>query len=326
MDIKSWIKAARLHAGFTQTQLGEPLGVSKGNVSAWEKGRHEPSFEQLVRIAEVTRYEEPLPGLSSTSTPARAPAPKAEPPWPFPGVPPAVIRSLSDAQIGRLEGAILLALGQMGVSPQETPKPKKPYGGVASLDDVADEFPMGLRQPAPWEGGPTTKQDERELAELTFDQNLVNVVAGSPPAANDKFEKVAELSDVRLAAGHGIENDNELANGFIQFRRSFLRSVGADGGRGRVVYAKGDSMEPVIKDGAALLVVPDEGITLRDLVPGAVYAINYDGKMIVKALAKDRLTGQWVARSFNQKYRDIPLEGDAPVRILGRVVWTGAKL
>lgn len=100
----------------------------------------------------------------------------------------------------------------------------------------------------------------------------------------------------------------------IQFRQSFLRSVGADGGRARVVYAKGDSMEPVIKDGTALLTA------------GGVYAINYDGKMIVKTVAKDKLTSRWVARSFNPAYPDIPLENGHPARVLGQVVWAGVRL
>ncbi|WP_203564838.1 S24 family peptidase, partial [Bordetella pseudohinzii] len=139
-------------------------------------------------------------------------------------------------------------------------------------------------------------------------------------------EKVPELADVRLSAGGGIENHAEDQTGFIHFRRSFLRSVGADGGRGRVVYAKGDSMEPIIRDGAALLVVPNESLTLRELAAGGVYAINYDGRMIVKTVAKDRVSGRWVARSFNPAYPDVPLENGHPVRVLGQVVWAGARL
>lgn len=212
------------------------------------------------------------------------------------------------------------------VSPFRAHKP----GGLVNMDHADDPFPMripGLT--APWEGGKTTKQIEREMAPrpLSIAADVVaNVGPGEPHAANDKFEKVPELADVRLAAGDGIENDNELITGMIQFRSSFLRSVGADKGRGRVVYAKGDSMEPVIRDGAALLMVPNENLTLRDLASGGVYAINYDGKMIVKTVARDRLTGRWVARSFNPAYPDIPLENGHPVRVLGQVVWAGTKL
>ncbi|MFY3577137.1 LexA family transcriptional regulator [Achromobacter xylosoxidans] len=211
-----------------------------------------------------------------------------------------------------------------------TPLREHKPGGLVDMDHADDPFPMRIPGlPGPWEGGKTTKQIEREHAARPFSiakDVVANVGPGEPHAANDKFEKVPELADVRLAAGDGIENDNELVTGMIQFRASFLRSVGADKGRGRVVYAKGDSMEPVIRDGAGLLMVPNENLTLRDLASGGVYAINYDGKMIVKTVARDRLTGRWVARSFNPAYPDIPLENGHPVRVLGQVVWAGARL
>ncbi|GAB1837403.1 XRE family transcriptional regulator [Achromobacter xylosoxidans] len=212
--------------------------------------------------------------------------------------------------------------------------PRKPLapspGGLVDMDAADDPFPMRIPglPAAPWEGGKTTLQTERERSLRISTQTgvVANVGAGEPPAANDKFEKVPELADVRLAAGEPIENHAEEQTGMIQFRKSFLRSVGADNGKARVVYAKGDSMEPVIKDGAALLVVPNESLTLRDLAAGGVYAINYDGKMLVKTVARDKLTGRWVARSFNPTYLDIPLENGHPVRVLGQVVWAGARL
>ncbi|MFU2000474.1 XRE family transcriptional regulator [Bordetella avium] len=200
-------------------------------------------------------------------------------------------------------------------------------GTPIDMDAVADEFPMRIPglPPGPSkikEPAPPYVTPRLSLAQAT----TVNVVAAERHADNDEWESVPEMADVRLAAGEGIENHAEEMTGYVYFRRSFLRSVGADGQRGRMVYAKGDSMEPVIRDGAALLVVPDLGLTLHDLAAGGVYAINYDGKMLVKTVAKDRLTGRWVARSFNARHPDIPLEDGASVRVLGRVVWAGAQL
>lgn len=262
--------------------------------------------------------------------------------WPFRTISEDQIHDLPESQLSALEGAIQLAIAQMKLGIQVSAQPSatpagasapirshKP-GGLVDMDHADDPFPMripGLT--APWEGGKTTKQIEREMATrpLNIAADVVaNVGPGEPHAANDKFEKVPELGDVRLAAGDGIENHSEEQTGFVQFRRSFLRSVGADGGRGRVVYAKGDSMEPVIRDGATLLVVLDESLAVRDLAGGGVYAINYGGKMIVKTVARDRLTGRWVARSFNPAYPDIPLENGHSVRVLGQVVWAGTKL
>jgi SOS-response transcriptional repressor LexA len=54
MDIRNWIKSSRQAAKLTQEQLGEVVGVTKGNVSAWEVGRHEPSYSQLLAISRAT--------------------------------------------------------------------------------------------------------------------------------------------------------------------------------------------------------------------------------------------------------------------------------
>ncbi len=68
MEIKEWILTARSTAKMTQTQLGEELGVTKGNVSAWENGRHEPSWSQMLKISELTGVALPLPpGMKSAA-------------------------------------------------------------------------------------------------------------------------------------------------------------------------------------------------------------------------------------------------------------------
>ncbi|WP_334159586.1 S24 family peptidase [Achromobacter insolitus] len=262
-------------------------------------------------------------------------------PWPFKRIPEDQIRELPESQLNALEGAIALAIAQLKLGIQVSPLPAasaanvvplrahKP-GGLVDMDHADDPFPMRIAglPPAPWEGGRTTLEAERNPKIRISTQTGVtaNVGPGEPYAANDKFEKVPEMADVRLAAGDGIENHLEEQTGVMLFRRSFLRAVGADAGKARVVYAKGDSMEPIIRDGAALLVVPNEDLTLRDLAAGGVYAINYDGRMIVKTVTRDRLTKQWVARSFNPAYPDIPLENGTPVRVLGQIVWSGARL
>jgi transcriptional regulator with XRE-family HTH domain len=56
VKISEWVKAARLHKGMTQEQLGAELSVTKGNVSGWENGRHEPGYAQLLTIEAVTGY------------------------------------------------------------------------------------------------------------------------------------------------------------------------------------------------------------------------------------------------------------------------------
>lgn len=258
-------------------------------------------------------------------------------PWPFSSIDRERIEALPAERLKHLEGVMLFALqgyaegtSTINVPAVSSTPAAGSRGSVFDMDAADDVFPMriGGITAAPWEGGKTTHQTELERSRRISPQAEVvaNVGPGEPHAANDEFEEVPELADVRLAAGDGIENHSEEQTGVVLFRKSFLRSVGADNGRGRVVYAKGDSMDPDIKDGWALLVVASDCLTPRDLVPGEFYAVNYDGKMIVKLIAKDDLTGRWVAKSTNKSYRDIPLENGASVRILGPVAWAGGRL
>lgn len=338
--LKDRLAEARTESGLSQAQLAKAVGAGQSTIASIENGRNKGSslFLDLARALGVNVEwlmdgTGPKRGRDNDTPPTSAPVRDN---WPFASIPEAEVRSLSSGQLSALEGAIALAIAQLKlgitVAPASAPPlPAAPArGGLVDMDATEDPFPMRINglPPAPWEGGQTTYQAglDPRIRISTQTGVIANVGPGEPVAANDRFEKVAELADVRLAAGEGIENHSEDQTGMIQFRRSFLRAVGAEGGKARVVYAKGKSMEPIIRDGAALLVVPNEGLTLGDIAAGGVYAINYDGKMLVKTVAKDKLTGRWVARSFNPAYHDIPLENGTPVRVLGQVVWVGARL
>lgn len=94
MDIGQWVKQCRLAAKITQTELGERLHVSKANVSAWETGKHEPSYAQMVEIARAAKFTVPLPGM-------------ATPAWPFREVTPEQFALLSERELGKVEERIL---------------------------------------------------------------------------------------------------------------------------------------------------------------------------------------------------------------------------
>lgn len=51
------VRAARLRAGLTQSELALRCGVSQSRLSAYELGRHDPTFATLVRIVEATGHE-----------------------------------------------------------------------------------------------------------------------------------------------------------------------------------------------------------------------------------------------------------------------------
>jgi transcriptional regulator with XRE-family HTH domain len=69
-ELKDWIRDARKARGWTQEKLGEELGVTKANVSGWENARHQPSFDQIVRICELTGAAMPGSGPGVAEPPA----------------------------------------------------------------------------------------------------------------------------------------------------------------------------------------------------------------------------------------------------------------
>ena len=59
-DLAKWVMNARKQSNLTQEELAEAIGFSgKGSISAIEKGRNKPTFDVMVKIAEVCNY--PLP-------------------------------------------------------------------------------------------------------------------------------------------------------------------------------------------------------------------------------------------------------------------------
>jgi phage repressor protein C with HTH and peptisase S24 domain len=79
MDIKGivakWVRDARTTAGLSGSELGAKLalelgterGHTKGNISHWELGKHEPSIQQLLAISKITGFTLPQELAQGTS-------------------------------------------------------------------------------------------------------------------------------------------------------------------------------------------------------------------------------------------------------------------
>lgn len=59
-EIAKFVRAARGALQLTQTEFADKFNCTKGNVSAWEQGRHEPAFAVLNTMASVSGVELPL--------------------------------------------------------------------------------------------------------------------------------------------------------------------------------------------------------------------------------------------------------------------------
>lgn len=142
---------------------------------------------------------------------------------------------------------------------------------------------------------------------------------------DDDEVSVPFLREVELAAGSGrfaIEESEKLR---LRFGKRSLRHNGVQFDQAKCVTVRGNSMLPVLRDGATVgMNVGKSGI--GDTVDGDLYAINHNGQLRVKQVY--RLPSGIRFRSFN---RDEHSDEDytfhqiqeEQIAILGHVFWWG---
>ncbi|WP_417536309.1 XRE family transcriptional regulator [Methylophaga sp.] len=127
------------------------------------------------------------------------------------------------------------------------------------------------------------------------------------------------LKDTELAAGNGLE-PNQDYNGFkLKFARSTLRRLGVEPSNAVCVSVKGDSMEPVLKDGSTVGV--DKG--RKSIVDGKMYAVSIRGLLKIKVLTQ--LSSSTVrVKSYNSaEYPDEDVD-ISEINVEGWVFWSAS--
>ena len=116
------------------------------------------------------------------------------------------------------------------------------------------------------------------------------------------------------ASGYGIEYLNDEA-GPIVFRRDWFESRNLKPTKLFAVGVSNGSMEPSLWDGDTVVVNTDDDEP-RD---GEVFAVNFEGELIVKRLVRD--AGQWWLTSDNPDQRRYPRKAcHDGVLLIGRIV------
>lgn len=131
------------------------------------------------------------------------------------------------------------------------------------------------------------------------------------------------LHEVELAAGSGKFAIEESANSRLRFNKKDLRHNGVQFSNARCVKVGGNSMMPVLRDGATVGVNVGKN-SLSDIVDGEMYAINHNGQLRVKQVYRTP-TGVRL-RSFNrdehpdEDYTFQQIQ-EQQISILGHVFW-----
>lgn len=116
------------------------------------------------------------------------------------------------------------------------------------------------------------------------------------------------------ASGFAVEYDDDESAPIV-FQRSWFERNGYRPGKLFAVRVANGSMNPGLFDGDTV-VVNTESVTPRD---GAVFAVNYEGEMVIKRLIRDE--GQWWLKSDNPDQQRYPRKKcDEQSRIIGEIV------
>lgn len=139
---------------------------------------------------------------------------------------------------------------------------------------------------------------------------------------NDDEVEVPLFQEIRLATGNGFADDIMDYNNFkLRFSRATLRRQGVQYENAVCVVADGNSMEPVIPNGATVGI--DTGNkTIRD---GSIYAINHGGLLRIKLLY-NMPNNQIKIRSYNTDEYDDEIANFDEVSVIGKVFWYSVLL
>lgn len=129
--------------------------------------------------------------------------------------------------------------------------------------------------------------------------------------------KVAAIA----GAGATLETSDEVL-GFYAFRADWLGTEHVSEKHSVLMDVRGDSMEPLLKNGDTLLV--DQSDT--EVMDGRIYVVTLGDELRVKRIQKS-MRG-YVLRSENPRYADITVEGAdlAEFKVHGRVRWCAKML
>ncbi len=184
---------------------------------------------------------------------------------------------------------------------------------LAELSRVLGRNPAYMQQFI--ERGSPRRLAERDRATLARYLGVAEPLLGGPP--EHPLIAIPRI-DAAASAGPGGLVEDDRGDGALRLDTALLRQLRVRAGNASMIAVAGDSMQPTLSDGDAILV--DRGD--RRGVSGAIHVVRHDGVLLVKRLARTR--DGWELVSDNPAYPPIALTG--PPDIIGRVVWLSRSL
>ncbi|HHS9775864.1 TPA: S24 family peptidase [Raoultella ornithinolytica] len=134
---------------------------------------------------------------------------------------------------------------------------------------------------------------------------------------DDEEVEVPFLKEIQLSAGAGSAFKEDHSGYKLRFAKSTLRKLNIQASNAVCVEVIGNSMEPVLPNGATVGV--DTGS--KEIKDGKMYAIDYGDLLRVKILYA--MPGGMIRiRSYNSDEHPEEIRPSSDIRVIGRVFWS----
>ena len=134
------------------------------------------------------------------------------------------------------------------------------------------------------------------------------------PRADAPHVQHVEVRELRAAAGGGATDLDETVTGYLTFRRDWLDENGLTPSQCTVIRVKGESMEPTLPDGCAILIDRNR----RRRLAGHIFTLRTEDGLVVKRLGRSPDAG-WQLVSEHPAYP--PAAWTPGTEIIGEVKW-----
>jgi len=234
------------------------------------------------------------------------------------------IGSLSDRLLELIGSQSVRSFAQsIGVS--ETGVRKYLKGAIPGLDialRIAEQCDVNLEWLATGKGSKHPSYDIENKAS----ENEANKGSSSAIQEESNSLRIKEFNEdfvlvpgyhIQVSAGNGSCAIDAPIKRYLAFRRKYLKYKGLDSNKLAVVFAKGDSMEPTVKDNDSLLV----DLSCTTPIDGKLFVVRLGDELYAKRVQKS-FDGSIRLISDNREYEPITVAKEQldQLCVIGRVV------
>ena len=197
-----------------------------------------------------------------------------------------------------------------------------PRGDLASIspevEEATENLNRALRRAAEAADALSRLPARPKIDDIEHDSAPTEHTAEGEVIRFPATRQVAQI-DLAVAAGGGAEAEGEAVTERLTFRLDWLKSHGLDPSQCTVVKVQGESMEPALPEGTAILV--DRARRRRRV--GGIFVVRTADGVVVKRAGKDE-AGRWLLLSDHPAWEPAPWPADAEA--LGEVKWMARAL